>query len=217
MCADMFTKAFNNPFSWSAACELVGISREGAVCDMIARGGRPLPPPDGSGKRGRWEFRPDGSGRWFRVDACATSYRPVLRAGPLQSEVTSRTTIDMTTGEQVGPIMRDYATAKFHCEPLPEPTPRAIRTIFTFDYTSVDVPPECRNVWPPDSAGEASIDKSSVCAVASDRCHGALASGLMSPRSPTIAHSCQRHRARGPLRHRVLSRHRAVLQSSGST
>ena len=49
-------------------------------------------------------------------------------------------------------VMHDYATTKCPCEPLPEPVPRAIRTVFEFSRTDVDVPPECRDVCTADSA-----------------------------------------------------------------
>ena len=124
---------------------LVGLCSEADVSHMIDCEGRPLPSADGTDKRGLWHFRPDGSGTWTRVDPAAVRYRPLLLAGPLRSEVMSRTTIDTRTNEMVGPVMRDYATSKNLCDELPEPRPRSIRTVFSFDSTSVDVPPECRN------------------------------------------------------------------------
>ena len=73
-------------------------------------------------------------------------FRPLLRAGPLREEITCRRTYDNSTGEELGKPMWDYRTAKFLNEPLPEPVPRSVRTVFHFDSTSVVVPPECREM-----------------------------------------------------------------------
>ena len=157
--------------------------------DMVSRGGRPLPQPDGSGKRGRWEFREDGSGQWTRIDAVATNYRPLLRAGPLREEVVSRVTYDGRTGEQLGPVMFDYSVSKHLCEPLPEPTPRPLRTVFSFAKTSVEVPPECRNTWRPASGGD-DTSKSPACSASSIRRRTALASLASVTPLQTIARMC---------------------------
>ena len=115
---------------------------------MISRAGRPTPNPEGGGKRGTWHFEHNGSGTWTRVDPNAMRYRPLLRAGPTREEVTCRRTYDARTGDELGEPMKDYARAKFLAEPLPDPVPRPIRTVFHFDQTSVVVPPECRNIVP---------------------------------------------------------------------
>ena len=144
-CADLFTKTFSNPFSWSAACQLIGLARPDDVVEMVSRGGRPPPAPEGGGKLGRWEFKSDGSGTWTRIDASATRFRSLYEAGPLKSEVTLRVTFDGKTGEMIGSPMRDYATSKAISESLPEPVPRPVRTVFHFDRTTREVPPERRN------------------------------------------------------------------------
>ena len=146
MCADIFTKSITNAHSWTVSCELVSLSRESNVRDLIRREGRPLPEPDGSGKRGRWVFREDGSGEWTRLDPIATKFRSLLGAGPLRSEVVCRTTYDAKSGD-VLETMTDYSSAKFLNEPLPKPVPRSLRTVFAFDRTTKEVPPECRNPW----------------------------------------------------------------------
>ena len=116
--------------------------------DLISRAGRPPPSPEGGGKRGLWHIRSDGSGTWTRIDASATRFRPLLRAGPLREEVVCRRTFDHGTGEELGAPMRDYATAKLLNEPLPDPVPRPVRTVFHFNSTSVVAPPECCEAMP---------------------------------------------------------------------
>ena len=91
-------------------------------------------------------FNSDGSGTWTRVDMNASRFRSLYEAGPLRSEVTMRTTYDVKTGEMIGSPMRDYATSKSISEPLPEPVPRSVRTVFSFDRTVREVAPECRNL-----------------------------------------------------------------------
>ena len=56
----------------------------------------------------------------------------------------SRTTRDLHTGEQVGPVMFDYATSTRKAEELPEPRPRDLRTEFAFNSTVARVPQELR-------------------------------------------------------------------------
>ena len=112
---------------------------------MIDCEGRPLPSSDGTDKRGLWHFRSDGSGTWTRVVPSATSFTPLGPAGPNRDEVVSRSTFCALTGEPIGSVMLDYSSTKFPAEPLPEPAPRATKTIFAFDRTSKHVPRECYN------------------------------------------------------------------------
>ena len=122
----------------------MGLCSEADVSHMIENEGRPLPNADGTDKRGLWHFRPNGSGTWTRVVPSATTYTPLGLAGPYREEVVSRTTYCAITGMPIGPVMLDYATTRFTAEPLPEPTPRAIRTVLAFHRTAKHVPPECR-------------------------------------------------------------------------
>ena len=108
-------------------------------------------PQRGGEKLGRWTFRRDGSGTWSRVDTNAFRYRSLYEAGPLRSEVTKRETFDEKTGEMLGVPMLDYATSKVISEPLPDPVPRSVRTVFHFDRTARDVAPERRNMAVEDS------------------------------------------------------------------
>ena len=96
-----------------------------------------------------WSFDSDGSGTWTRLDPSARRFRTLWQTGPNRHEVTCRTTFDANTGDIIGAPMFDYATAKFLNEPLPEPVPRSIRSVFAFDHTEKKVPPECRNVSAP--------------------------------------------------------------------
>ena len=102
----------------------------------------------GGEKRGLWRIGSNGAGTWTRIDAAAVRFRPLLRAGPLREEIVCRRTFDNYTGEELGEPMTNYATAKLLNEPLPDPVPRPVRTVFYFDRTSVAVPPECREVMP---------------------------------------------------------------------
>ena len=97
----------------------------------------------GMGRDGRWEFASDGSGTWTRVDRRVSRHRSLREVGLRPEEVVSRITFDASTGERLGPVMRDYATAKCKDDWLPEPIPRDVRTVFAFNRTSAQVAPEC--------------------------------------------------------------------------
>ena len=91
------------------------------------------------GKRGLWQLNADGSGSWTRIDPAAVKFRTLYMAGPHLSEITRRETWDTTTGELID-TTRNFATCKMPCEDLPEPRPRALRTVFYFDHTKANVP-----------------------------------------------------------------------------
>ena len=141
MAADVFTKAFSNPFAWAHALELVGLCPSADVEDMVGRGGIPPAGPAGGGKRGEWSFNADGSGSWTRVDTSASRYRPLRPSGPKREEVICRETWDVRTGEMVGQPMLNYGTATDLSAELPPPVPRHIRTVFYFRQTTAKVPP----------------------------------------------------------------------------
>ena len=86
-----------------------------------------------------WHVNADGSGTWTRVDSSAVKFRTLYMAGPKLSEITKRETYDATSGELLD-TTRNFANCKFPCEDLPEPRPRALRTVFYFDKTEVHVP-----------------------------------------------------------------------------
>ena len=139
MAADVFTKAFSNVAAWDAACSLVNICDGSEVQNLVDCAGVPPPCPQGGGKRGLWQLNADGSGTWTRIDTAAVKFRTLYMAGPKLSEITKRETWDATTGELLD-TTRNFATCKAPCEDLPEPRPRALRTVFHFERTSANVP-----------------------------------------------------------------------------
>ena len=145
MRADIFTKVFVDPLKWRSACQLIGLSSPSEIAGMIQRSGLPTPRPEGGGKLGVWCFNSDGSGKWTRVDHRATKFASLYTAGPELHEVTSRRTFDADSGEELGAPMLDFSCAKFRNLPLPDPIPRSIRSVFTFQSTSKSIPPEHRN------------------------------------------------------------------------
>ena len=61
------------------------------------------------------------------------------RSGPATHEITQRVTYDAKSGEVLD-VEDDYVGLKLKSEKLPEPTPRAIRTVFHFKSTSANIP-----------------------------------------------------------------------------
>ena len=80
----------------------------------------------------------------MRASKRAFRYRTLRDCGLKPEEVVSRTTHDLHTGEQIGSVMRDYATSTRKADELPEPVPRDLRTIFAFRSVSSHVAPELR-------------------------------------------------------------------------
>ena len=111
--------------------------------------------PAGGGKSGVWVLSEDGSGTWTRFDASAVRFRQIYGSGPARQEITSRVTVDANSGETLG-VMDDYPTNRKLDDWLPEPSPRAIRTIFSFDSTKARVPPNASSSGTCEQEGGAS-------------------------------------------------------------
>ena len=139
MAADIFTKSFSNPDLWAAACWLVNVCDAERVPELIQLGNLPPPMSQGGGKRGTWLVRADGSGTWTRMDSKATRCRTVYRSGPAKYEVFLRETFDATSGALLESTP-NFAAAKVLDALLPEPAPRAVRTVFHFASTSACIP-----------------------------------------------------------------------------
>ena len=85
-------------------------------------------------------MNPDGSGTWTRYDPAAVKFRVLYMTGPSVAEVTRRDTFDAKTGELLE-SMTDFAYNRAKCADLPEPRPRALRTVFHFTKTKAETPP----------------------------------------------------------------------------
>lgn len=134
MAADIYTKAFFDKDQWIAACWLINVVDPDDLQMLISLGDRPPPQGGDDPKKGTFAMNQDGSGVWTRMDYKAVRYRDVRLVGPRKHEVQKRVTTDVTTGE-VLEVLENYALCTKRCEPLPEPTPRQIRTEFHFVHT----------------------------------------------------------------------------------
>ena len=72
-------------------------------------------------------------------------------SGPSRAEVLYRETFDRESGELIG-TTRDYANCRDRCALLPEPTPRALRTVFYFASTTAAVPQDAQPSLVPEAA-----------------------------------------------------------------
>ena len=81
----------------------------------------------------------DGSGTWTRRDPAAVRCRTLYRSGPARNEVHTRETFDANTNELLN-TTTNFAYAKVVDQELPDPKPRAVRTVFHFASTQANVP-----------------------------------------------------------------------------
>ena len=119
---------------------LVNICREVDVEQMCARAGLPPLTVPGGGKRGIWHLNADGSGTWTRLDKSATRLKTLWASGPRASEVTMRLTYDVDTDVCID-VTYEFASLKDKNAEI-DPPARSLRTVFYFDKTTVQIPPD---------------------------------------------------------------------------